>query len=266
MSGSWFGGGARDPWTVAKAIGVELPGPTPRTPTSSSPMQQIAVADAMLISSAFGCRLPSVQEWTTALKASGGAGAAGENRRDQSWRAYQVVVDRLRTEGGRRVPGEGDLGSFDAALATQGRGGAKPSTDDVVSADDGVQWLAPVERRVGERADGEASGFVHLVGNVAEYVTVERPNDDAPRPVRASEALAQAGEKGDAVRVIGASALSPASVSATEARAMPVEIRHMGFADVGMRLAFAAPGAGREKRLADRVLRVLDPMPRLERR
>ena len=246
VSSSWLG-------ATALTLGAPLyavAGGAPKPPSSSSPMQQIAPAEALLLVSALGCRLPSVAEWTAASASAGVDGPS--NVRDQTWRRHQQYVEEQASRG-KYLP-SGDLGSFDAGAAT--------SSGSAADVDDGVLWLAEVDKPLG---DGPGPSFVHLFGNVLEYVVDGAPVEDRVAG-RAGASRDAAAALGDRLRVVGGSALTPVSVDPKLPRPIAPEKLHMGYADVGLRPAFTAPGPGRARSMAERIERVLDPLPMLPRR
>lgn len=295
VSSAWFGAGLRNPWEIARMIGAtDIPAPTPLAPSGESPMQQVALSDALLIASAMGCRLPNVSEWRAARGTLDAPSTQRTNLRDASLEKFEAAVNVHRSQGGRgsALP-LATAGSFDSALEAIGHGVA---SDGVAQAsDDGVAWLAPVGVK-GERGGGggghvslgDGAAFVHLVGNVAEFVmddSEESASGDGEGRVRnpelirrGAEAIEVAARVGTRARIIGASALSPSGVNPDDARPIPEEIRHMAFSDVGMRLAFSTTGTGTSGTagaagagggggtLARRIARAIEPLPLLKRR
>lgn len=243
-------------WLGASRLTIGGPaypaGHAPKPPTASSPMQQIAPADALVLAAALGCRLPTVAEWTSAanLNAPGKA-----NIRDATWRKQQEYVEQ-QMETGRYLP-SAELGTFDAGAAAASKSAAE--------VDDGVLWLSPVDAAIGDDASPRAGEFVHLLGNVSEFVVAGLAIEDV-KPTTAAGARESVSAIGDKLRVIGGSALSPVTINPREPREIPAERLYMGYSDVGLRLAFTAPGPGRAKSMAERVERLLDPLPLLERK
>ena len=102
-------------------------------------------------------------------------------------------------------------------------------------------WFRPVSR--------SALRPVELVGNVAELVTLEpvdpRPLLEAGQPLTERRRAFRAAFK-NSFAVIGGSALSPASIQPDDPQPFNVFSGARGYADVGLRLAFAwsAPPPG----------------------
>jgi hypothetical protein len=243
-------------WLGASGSAVSAPiypsGGAPKPPTSASPMQQIAPAEALLIVSGLGCRLPSAAEWSAAEASS--PDKSQPNVRDAAWRRQQEHVEQQASRGAY-LPAS-DLGAFDS--------GAASSASSAAEVDDGVLWLSPVDNVAGARP--RERGFVHLLGNVMEYV-LDSGVEDAPLSIASAQDVKDAAVTiGERWRVVGGSAQSPPSLDPRQPRAIPADKRHAGFADVGLRPAFTAPGPGRARTLSQRIEHLLDPLPILERR
>lgn len=204
-------------------------------PSRDHPMQYLSPHAAVLAARLAGCRLPTVDEWT----AAGGAVGA-TNLRDASWKK---VHDHLRqfASAGPEFPG---AGLFWPAGVTR----KSPFDDDqsAVTNDDNWVWFAPVTAGEGK--------FKHLAGNVAEYVTHEAVDWEGLAATR--EAVDGALGKGEKVRIVGGSALSPADVKLEQAYPLTPQSRE-GYSDVGFRLAFGAPKAAAAASTAERVRKAL---------
>lgn len=198
-------------------------------------MQYLSPHAAVLAARLAGCRLPTVDEWT----AAGGAVGA-TNLRDATWKKEH---DHLRqfASSGPEFPG---AGLFWPVGVTR----KSPLDDDqsAVSNDDNWVWFAPVTAGEGK--------FKHLAGNVAEYVTHEAVDWESLAATR--EAVDGALGKGEKVRIVGGSALSPAEVKLDQAYPLTPQSRE-GYSDVGFRLAFGAPKAAAAASTAERVRKAL---------
>jgi len=214
----------------------------PGSPRNEHPIQYVSAPAALLVAWLLGCRLPSEAEWLAAYGATQQP-ARGANLRDAIWKRQLRHMAQRQTAGNAfQWP---DAGIFLPPKASSARLGerAAPVTDD----NDGAVWFRPV---------GTGTTFQNLVGNVAEFV-LDAPRDFDKRctALRAGKATAAAAyflkllkENPDALRVIGASALSPPELWDGNKRpfttAWPVELTKNGwdsFSDVGFRLAFTAP-------------------------
>ncbi len=169
-----------------------------------------------------GCRLPTSAEWkaAAALPTNG-----TPNLRDKTWRkeferAKELVGnDPEFPAGGIFRPSE--------AQKVQPMQDGSPAVD----ADDGVLWFSPAE------ASGQ--GFQNLVGNVAEFVWEDPPSIEGIEA--SSAAIRTALGKGEKLKVIGGSALSPKEVSPNDPQTVNFAQARAGYSDVGFRLAFSAP-------------------------
>lgn len=194
-------------------------------PSADSPMTYVSPAAAAYAAALMGCRLPTVAEWTTA---SAAAPAANPNRRDSRWKQQ---YDHIRSIGGQaEFPASGMIVPTGVARVSAASDG-----EPAITADDGWLWFSPVD-------EGASSApFRNLVGNVAEWVVSELGTlDDAKTPEAITQAL---GDRGSLVRVVGASALSPATVEPTTAYGIGQGPLRAGAADVGFRPAFSARGS-----------------------
>lgn len=208
-------------------------------PTWDSPMQQLSFRAAALMAKLAGCRLPTPTEWTTAHGTSGG----WANRRDATWKK---VFDHVKALGASdpEYPG--------ANVFRPTRPGTRVipmmDGDQAVEGEDGVLWFTGVN-------GGESQGhFRHLVGNVGEFVFEDATAMDAvPSAMADIEKLISRSEK---LKIIGASALSPAEMKPDEAQPLTGSLIGGWWSDVGFRLAFSAPreagaaGAGERMKTA----------------
>jgi hypothetical protein len=184
------------------------------------PVQHVSLDLAESFCEDFGCVLPPVEVWRAATEkwyAQAGLGpvavnasAAGKLRlevRDSVWKTQLDYISGLGANGlGQHQQWKGGIfdqwGGNDAEIWS--------------GIDDGHLYFAPV---ASESVSGAGSAnWSHLVGNVAEIVSTG----------------------GGAFSVIGASAMSPSSVSVTQA--VPIEGRFdLPASDVGFRPAFSVP-------------------------
>lgn len=204
-------------------------------PSEQHPMQYLTPQAAIYYAAALGCRLPTSAEWRAALEASGHTADDGRwNLRDQSswetFRAYatasQIPANRWPDAG--VFPGESRRPTD---VPPPGRAG-----------NDSALLLRPVPA---PNADG---AFQDLLGNVAEYVA-DDPGALQRRDDRANvEGIKKyLGDVADPVAVIGGSAMSSPDLPLAEP--LPVRRMHVGYSDVGFRLAFTAPGRNLAERL-----------------
>jgi len=200
--------------------------------TAEHPMQYLSPKAALFAARLSGCRLPTPSEW----KGAGGV-AAGGNLRDATWKK---VHDHLMqfAQSGPEFPG---AGIFWPTGVT--RRSPLDDAQPAVTTDDGMVWFAPVV--------GTGSGFQHLNGNVAEYAFEDGPSWDAVAATK--DAVDAAVGRGEKVRVIGGSALSPAEIKLDQAYPVSASQSREGFSDVGFRLAFSAPKGAIAAGTADRL-------------
>jgi hypothetical protein len=170
-----------------------------------------------------GCRLPTSAEWKRALSA---AATGTPNLRDQTWQREYDRAKALQANGPEYPSG----GIFWPAEAQK----VPPMQDaaPAVETEDGVLWFAPV-------ATGNGPGFQHLIGNVAEFVW-EDPAGIEGVEATAAKVKAALG-KGEKLRVIGGSALSPKSINPSEPQQVKLGRPAKVFRMFGFRLAFSAP-------------------------
>ncbi|MBT4817992.1 MAG: hypothetical protein HON70_19960, partial [Lentisphaerae bacterium] len=213
------GGGDRPRFVPAKTWLTPVPIDRPYYPESVSagrpawehPVQYVSADFARPFSRMLGCRPPTVKEWQAARRTTGDGDV---NRRDVTWSRQKQHIDRLSAEGFIVVEYP-DAGMFVDAEATG------PDATTTVGSDDGVLWFR-------KAAHSSSAVFVGLLGNVAEYVLVAAGRPPSAAPEELTE-----------IAVIGGSALWPPGVSeeAPQTNLDP----DLGFADVGLRLAFTAP-------------------------
>ncbi len=205
-------------------------GKPPEPPSPGSPMNQVTVPAAVYVASLLGCRLPTSDEW---LAAAGDARLVNPNPnyRDASWKGQLDYIRGLPPIRRADFPDEGVFWPVQPNKSAKRPvlGSAEP----VVTSDDGFIWFAPVSL-----GDGVLK---HLLGNVAELCLNQPPT---PTDLTPEAALAAVG-RGEAVRFVGGSALSPREVEPRTPYSL--EARSFGtltFSDVGFRLAFS-PGPGK---------------------
>lgn len=214
-SAGWFVSSNFRAMTVTAGKELYPPGMRPPPPDLQTPMQGLSIGAAATIAGVAGCRLPTVDEWSSAASADAGG---VPNRRDAAWKR---VWDFSRT-----VNGAPDLtgGVFNRETVAPGEITAAVTTDD------GVVFFQGVHA-------GPGSRFKNLIGNVAEFVTtgVIAPSADKTDP-------RQFAETG---RVIGASALSPGTIEPMTPVPLGPTLSRREFSDVGFRLAFSAGAAAK---------------------
>lgn len=223
---------------------IQQPGP-------SDPIQYVSPAAGVYVAGLLGSRLPTAQEWADAVAVEERAnGTPKPNLRDVAWdevRKYAVTQSQL-PENKSRDPNWPDEDVFKRRADTFPVGSkAEPAS----TSDDGTVWFAPVDQ-------GGGTLFHHLVGNVAEFVYEKGPELEGTE-LTPEVVIAKVGTNTDgSLKVIGASALSPAQFKPTEG-AVPdrLDLKNPGarrWCDVGFRLAFTArSGPPKPKPLADRV-------------
>jgi hypothetical protein len=215
---------------------------TPRTiapgsPEASHPMNYIPPSAALFISHLAGCRLPTQGEWGAAAAMDEAARELRRcNLRDAQWKAEQAYINDLGRGGSVNWP---DDDVYVPASTPRARTGPDAASNPW---DDGVLWFVSVDNGPA----GDTEPLRHLVGNVAEYVVNASAADLLPAAGGPSVEGARAvlARRRDALKVIGASALSPLEVAPTTPQPVDLEEAAGGYADVGFRLAFSAAGAG----------------------
>ncbi len=190
-------------------------------PTRDHPMQFVSPTAAMLMARTVGCRLPTREEWTKAVDK---APSNAQNLRDATWRKqYEHTKAVISSQ-----PDYPASGIFWPAKAQK-----IPTMQDgfaAVEQDDGILWFVPAPA---------GPGFHHLIGNVAEFVWDDPAAIEGLEPVGATVKAALG--KGENLKVIGGSALSPKEVPIREAQAVNFSAAREGYSDVGFRLAFTVP-------------------------
>lgn len=209
-----------------KGVKYYPPEGAPPPPSLKSPIQSVSAPAALLLARFLACRLPTVAEWkaAAALPVKGGD---IPNRRDQTWgRTKEFLVNEVKARGS--WPDEG-------IFAPKGvRAPRANSAEPAVETDDGVMWFA-------DQPEGGGAAFQHLVGNVAEFVLDQPMPGDLRADPAPEETRRTVGARGEGVKVIGGSALSPREVDPHTA--YPLDTPGAVFSDVGFRLAFPAAGA-----------------------
>ncbi|MBS0195884.1 MAG: hypothetical protein JSR77_03920 [Planctomycetes bacterium] len=205
---------------------------TPPAPTS--PVNYVPPAFAEYCASLAGCRLPTSAEWAAAAAREPNASA---NRRDQSVVKQLAYLDAFQNVQGVWYEAASPLSGI---LQPEG---AKPGADKApaVQASDGVLWFTHVD-------DGGGQLFHHLIGNVAEFVCDDPSawsksgiSGSVPTKKKLDDfAAAAAGN----LKVIGASALSPAAIDPAQAQTISKGRVKNAYSDVGFRLAFTTTGVG----------------------
>ncbi|MBY0112419.1 MAG: hypothetical protein K2Y21_06330 [Phycisphaerales bacterium] len=220
-------------------------------PTLASPMNDISPEAALLAARLAGARLPSVAEWKAAVTSAGGMEAVtkGANRRDRTWKLQFDYVNGLEATIRREWPHAGIFWprGLRPEWAVDGKNLYLNSRDDsALEASDGVLWFAS--------SGHDSSSFVHLVGNVAEFVIEGNADSLAGVDPDFASVRAAVDRTVEKWGVIGGSALSGLTLRGNvaakldEAYAIPsLREARMGYSDVGFRLAFSEGGIGRPK-------------------
>jgi hypothetical protein len=193
----------------------------PGAPERDSPIQYLPPAAALYLArDVLGCRLPSRDEWQ-ALVDSGTAEkssdpSTGPNYRDASWLKER---DYLLAANVADLLIDADV-FWPSTVTLKKRGGQAQAVTD---RNDGLLWFASTEGGM-----GQTPRLRHLLGNVAEYLFDESSKQ---------------------FFVAGGSALSPPEIDPLKSYPVDLRLASEGFSDVGLRLAFNAPGgvAGRSR-------------------
>jgi len=191
----------------------------PKAPGRDVPLQYIPPQAALyLAKEVLGCRLPTLDEWRALVEAKEPLKMAepkGPNFRDLLWVRER---DYLVANNVPDLPIDADI-FWPGNASTQKRG--RQAQAAVPDREDGVLWFAPV-------GGDSTNGVRHLFGNVAEYLFDETSGK---------------------FFIAGGSALSPPEVDPATPYPVDTRLATAGFSDVGLRLAFNAPGgiAGRSR-------------------
>jgi hypothetical protein len=243
-------------------------------PKYEHPMQQVPAQAAMYVANLAGCRLPTAREWMAAYDTEIAAGGANNWSR---WNLRDITFQRQLSYTQKNQKDQPDQ-SPEALLAgvfrPQDLDPAAPRRPDGIDNDDTL-FFKPVDEPVGPTppvgasasvtpgptgAPVEKPAFLHLVGNVAEFVCDASDAFDAWADKRTHDGIiAFLGKLGDRpISVIGGSALSPPELDVTK----PYKVNSASepYADVGFRLAFTAPA----KDPAERLRWVLDEQQYLQ--
>lgn len=202
-------------------------------PSLDHPMQCLGPTAAAYVCRLAGCRFPTSAEWKAAYDAL----MVSRNQSGNNWNIRDRIFDvqrehilamqnRVQRKASFQFPDSG-IAKVDANAPAGARAAARKDIDD------GVLYFAKV--------DADQATLKHLVGNVAEYAFDDAAAFELAPPT--VKGLGQVVEKKNApLRVIGASALSPPSVSPETPSAVDVLAAGEGFADVGFRMLFGASG------------------------
>jgi hypothetical protein len=179
---------------------------------SHHPAQQISPLAASKLASLLGCRLPTSDEWRAAYQVSNAAAARDQNLRDVTWdKQYRYAMQQPENVRRDLLPNAGIFL------------GVPQDRPNALTNNDGKLWFSWVDS-----GGGRDNDFRHLVGNVAEYACDPASGDYS---------------------VIGGSAMSPTDMKIDTAYRIDPGNVSKGYSDVGLRLAFSAPGS-EAKRLA----------------
>jgi hypothetical protein len=183
---------------------------TTNAPNRMHPINYLPPEAARRMAEAFGFRLPTRDEWRTAVESNVQDGKP--NLRDETWHKWFQVVTGIRNKGGARsyetslFPG---TGAFNTKMIL-------PEADSDYyggGTNDFILWFSEVNC-------GPGRPFVHLIGNVAEYLFEEG-----------------AGDGGGRYFVAGGSALSSPQLGCTTIHMVKEKDLGLSYADVGFRLA-----------------------------
>ncbi len=204
-------------------------------PTPDHPMQQIPAEAALYYSGLCGCRLPTAAEWRDAYAIFERTVPPERwNLRDQTWdQQRRYAADSASPTV--RWPDEGIFRPEEVTIAAGADAKARPEND-------GTLFFRPV--------NGPGGGTFHsLIGNVAQLIC-EAPDQFEDLADKSSAAAIRAflAQWPNSLFVIGGSALSPPDVPLQSP--LPVVHTDVGYADVGLRLAFTAPARSLSERLA----------------
>ncbi len=218
-------------------VAIYPQGLEPPAPSWEMPAQMITPAAAVRTAGALGCRLPSAQEWLTAV---GGASGADS----------QIAFSKLRDAGFREFDKQtGDLAGKFAVRPTRGTFSLPGTNPGIWPQRESVR--EPVLFRAVTDQPGASGNFRHLVGNVAEFVW----NDPAScTPTGASNDATMEQN----LRIIGASALSAPNIKPSDEQKPQRVTMRKAYTDVGFRLAFSAQGT---EPLAQRAARAVEALP-----
>lgn len=252
-------------WQSGWKLDVKYPS-GPLRPTLDHPLTWVTLDGALMIAASAGCRLPTANEWASAVGPPGGTcelgwlrrqrGAAGSgecdlppNLADKRWRGHmRGYAERLTSERNAQT---GQIQNRDAVIRTDVGAhqflSRDPEPDEgritqySLDLDDQFVWFRPVPP-VGW---GPTRRFHDLIGNVAELVY------DGQQPLQANEK-----PKVDAWAIAGLSAVSPVPFEPDQLTAerlmvsRSVRVRDANvvqkiggvshYSDVGFRLAFDA--------------------------
>ncbi len=203
-------------------------------PTTDHPMQYISCQAAMYVAGLCGCRLPTSAEWRDAYSIYEKTVPPERwNLRDQTLETYK----RYAAAGGATVVRWPDDGIFHPS------GDQSPTGADARSRpeNDGTLFFRKV--------NGPGGGtFRQLVGNVAQFLCDAADAFDAWPDKGSAEGIGRFLEQNpSSTFVIGGSALSPPELPFDRPLVLPRT--DVGFADVGLRLAFTAPARSLKEKL-----------------
>ena len=193
-------------WIVRSATEYYPDRRGPAQPDGRTPANYLTPSAVQLVAKSLNCRLPTDGEWRAAnliakiRETKGGDATAQPNRRDTTWLHQWEHVSQLPAGKEKQWPSED---SFYESLRV-----AFELQKIAVNFDDGVLWFRGVD-------ESDSGPFLNLVGNVAEFVTLE---------------------SGPKVAVIGGSALSGPEVDVEK----PYTAEAQVYSDVGFRLAFSS--------------------------
>jgi hypothetical protein len=236
-------------------------GPPKSSPVLDDPVDFIAPGAAVYVARLLNCRLPTPTEWQ---KANDDYPTPKPNLRDKTWaRQWDYIKslkDQHKDNGNADWPNQSMLRKKGATVPPEVDG--QPAVD----ADDGMLYFLPVN--VGGDSVTKDGGpvFHHLVGNVCEFVfeDADAMNKAAFPPT--AQNIKEILGKGDKLRAIGGSAISPKDYDPKEPLKFTFTDKSDGFSDAGFRLAFSTGGGGGGTgNPADQLANILSSTPYLTR-
>jgi hypothetical protein len=219
-------------------------------PTLHDPVQYLPPQAAVYVAALLGCRLPTANEWRYAYQADGNQYLAEAHLAGKTLAAYVAYIKAVNSSRDARLPTPRYWDLYNYAAPS-----LAPFLHKYGTNANPLLWFAPVDSGTVKKT------FIHLVGNVAEYVLndpayhktlngwIKNPatfNSQAITRLISPAALAE-------VQIIGGSCLAPlGSVSPATPVTVNWHLRRAsrGFADVGIRLAYDPRVLTPQQRLA----------------
>ena len=214
----WLWKGPKDLETMGiPYLGGVLAGDTSK---DYCPATWLTFKEAADMAAKLGGQLPTTEQWSSASKRAG----AVKFLRGKAWSDQIKYLPVLLKRTQSPPPGP-DFGSFSKKTGLNGADRqyvSDPSVAPGASPDEGKLWLKMVAQ---DNSWKPTSGFLHLIGNAAEWVNAE---DDPSKPARPT--------------VIGGSVVSPPSLPTDK----PLPVNDGAYFDVTFRLVVPlGPGGAR---------------------